>query len=365
MDDPPLPSPPPRGGREFGFGIVGCGVIAPFHARAVGELPNARLAAVCDVVAERAERIGREFGAPHLTDVDELLARDDVDVVSVCVPSGMHADFGVRAAAAGKHVVVEKPIDITLEAADRLIAACREHGVALTVISQRRYEPGVQEMRELIDAGRLGRLILGDAVIKWYRSQDYYDSGDWRGTHALDGGGCLMNQGVHYVDLLVWMMGPVDRVFARCTTAAHDIEVEDIAAAVLAFRSGAVGVLEASTAVFPGLPERLEVTGTRGTLIVEAGRLIVRQLKDEQGETSPYGTKLAREAGGQPGAAAEPAAMSHDRHRQQLADFLAALDEGREPPLSGEEARRPLEIILAVYESARTGREVTLPLTRD
>lgn len=351
--------------RVHGFGIVGCGVIAPFHARALGELPNARLVAVCDVVAERAERIGREFGVPHTAEFDELLARPDVDVVCVCVPSGMHADFGVRAAAAGKQVVVEKPIDITLEAADRLIAACREHGVALTVISQRRYEPGVQEMRALIDAGRLGRLVLGDAIVKWYRSQAYYDSGDWRGTYALDGGGCLMNQGVHYVDLLQWMMGPVERVFARCATAAHDIEVEDIATALLSFRSGAIGVLEASTAVYPGLPERLEVSGTGGTLIVETGRLIVRQLEDEQGETSPYGTKLARDAGGDAGAAAEPAAMSHERHRRQLADFLSAVEEGRRPPVSGEEARLPLEVILAVYESARTGREVTLPLTRD
>src|SRR2546423_1035175 len=215
--------------RTFGFGIVGCGVIAPFHARAVSELPTARLVAVADTVAEQAERRGAEFGVDHHADVDELLARPDVDVVSVCVPSGLHAEIGVRAAAAGKHLVVEKPIDVTLEAADRLIAACREAGVKLTVISQRRHEPGMVRLRELVDQGRLGRLVEGDSVIKWYRTQDYYDSGDWRGTWALDGGGALMNQGVHYVDLLQWIMGPVERVFARCRTAAHQrIEVEDI-----------------------------------------------------------------------------------------------------------------------------------------
>ncbi|HEY4025894.1 MAG TPA: Gfo/Idh/MocA family oxidoreductase, partial [Candidatus Dormibacteraeota bacterium] len=259
--------------RTYGFGIIGCGVIAPFHARAVGELPNARLVAVADVIPERAGRLAAEFGAEAHTEVDALLARPDVDVVSVCVPSGLHAEIGVRAAAAGKHVVVEKPIDITLEAADRLIAACRDRGVTMTVISQNRFRPAVQRLRELIDAGRLGRLVVGDAVVKWYRSQDYYDSGDWRGTWALDGGGSLMNQGVHYTDLLQWMMGPVDRVFARCATATHErIEVEDVAVALLHFASGAVGVLEASTAVYPGLSERLEVTGTGGTVIIEAGR---------------------------------------------------------------------------------------------
>jgi UDP-N-acetyl-2-amino-2-deoxyglucuronate dehydrogenase len=351
--------------RMFGFGIIGCGVIAPFHARAISELPNARLVAVADTVAGQAERRGVEFGVDHHADVDALLARRDVDVVSVCVPSGLHAAIGVRAAAAGKHVVVEKPIDVSLEAADRLIAACHDSGMALTVISQHRYGSAVQRLRGLIDAGRLGRLISGDALIKWYRSQAYYGSGEWRGTWSLDGGGALMNQGVHYTDLLQWMMGPVDRVFARCETAAHEgIEVEDLAIAVLRFTSGAVGVLQASTAIYPGLPERLEVSGTGGTVIVEAGELRACELKDEKGETSAYGAKLqtseppAEENGG----AADPAAISHAGHRAQIADLLDAIEEGRPPLITGEEARKPLELILAVYRSAREGREVSLPL---
>ena len=351
--------------RTFGFGIIGCGVIAPFHARAVSELPNARLVAVADTVAEQAERRGAEFGVDHHAEVDALLARADVDVVSVCVPSGLHAEIGARAAAAGKHVVVEKPIDVTLEAADRLIVACRDHGVLLTVISQHRFGPAVQRLRGLIDAGRLGRLVSGDALIKWYRSQAYYDSGAWRGTWSLDGGGALMNQGVHYTDLLQWMMGPVDRVFARCATAAHEgIEVEDLAVAVLRFASGAIGVLQASTAIYPGLPERLEVTGTGGTVVVEAGRLRACELKDEKGETSAYGAKL--QAGEPPaeenGGAADPAAISHAGHRAQIADLLDAIETGRPAAITGEEARKPLELILAVYRSAREGREVPLPL---
>ena len=350
--------------RTFGFGIIGCGVIAPFHARAVGELPNARLVAVADTVAEKAEHRGAEFDVPYHTDIDALLERPDVDVVSICVPSGLHAEVGVRAAEAGKHVVVEKPIDVTLEAADRLIAACRDHGVALTVISQHRFGPDVRRLRELIDTGRLGRLVLGDALIKWYRSQDYYDSGDWRGTWALDGGGCLMNQGVHYTDLLQWMMGPVERVFARTATAVHErIEVEDIAVAVLHFTSGAVGVLQASTAVYPGLAERLEVTGSGGTVVIEVGRMRVCELKDEKGETSAYGAKVQRDEGAGNGGAADPVAISHAGHRAQIADLLDAIETGRPPAISGEDARRPLELILAVYRSAREGREVSLPLT--
>ena len=350
---------------SYGFGIIGCGVIAPFHARAIGDLPNARLVAVADVLTDRARSVAAKFGVEHV-ETDELLARPDVDVVCVCVPSGAHAEMGVRVAAAGKHVVVEKPIEITLEAADRLIDACRNHGVTLGVISQRRWDAGVRALKDLVDAGRLGRLVLGDAVVKWYRTQQYYDGGDWRGTWDLDGGGALMNQGVHYVDLLQWVMGPVESVFARCRTAAHErIEVEDIAVAVLSFASGAVGVLECTTAVYPGLSERLEVTGTGGTVIVEAGELKVRELKDEKGETDPYGGKLRPSAAGPAtvSAAANPGDISHLGHREQLRDLLRAIDSGGRPAISGEEARRPLEIILAVYESARTGRDVTLPLT--
>lgn len=349
--------------RSLGFAIVGCGVIAPFHAQAISDLPNARLVAVIDLDEERAAQRGAEFGVDHSTDLEAVLRRPDVDAVCVCVPSGRHAEVGVRAALAGKHLVVEKPMDVTLEAAGRLIEACRASGVQLTVISQHRYDPGVRRLRELLDSGRLGRPILGDAVVKWYRTQEYYDSGGWRGTWALDGGGCLMNQGVHYVDLLQWMMGPVDRVFARFSTAAHQIDVEDVVVAALRFRSGALGSLEASTAVYPGLPERLEVTGTGGTVIVEAGSLRVCELKDEKGETSPYGGKLrpAAPPGGETGSA-DPAAISHYGHREQIREFLAAIATGGEPMLSGEEGRKPLEIVLAVYESARTGREVQLPL---
>lgn len=349
--------------RVYGVAIVGCGVIAPFHAQAVGALPNAELRAVVDVVPERAQQRAKEFGGTPYTDLAEALARPDIDVVCVCVPSGLHAEVGTQAAAAGKHVLVEKPIDITLAAADKLINACRDNNVKLAVISQHRFGPAMRQVREALQAGRFGRLLIGDAVIKWYRSQDYYNSGAWRGTWELDGGGALMNQGVHYIDQLQWTMGPVTSITARTGTLDHDIAVEDVGLALVGFANGALGTIQGSTAVYPGLPERLEISGTDGTAIVEAGKIKVWEFKDEKGEAGAYGTKVQTDAA--PAAAtgaADPAAISWEGHRQQLADLLEAIEEDREPAINGEDARKPLEIILAIYESAKTGREVRLPL---
>lgn len=343
--------------REWGFAIVGGGVISAWHVEALTGLSNARIRAVVDVVAEVAERRGREWGIDAYTSLDAALDRDDVDVVTVCLPSGLHAEVGIRVAEAGKHLVVEKPIEVTLDAADRLIAACERAGVGLGVISQHRYDPGVVRLRQAAEAGRLGQLILGEAAVKWYRTDQYYSSAGWRGTRSMDGGGCLMNQGIHYVDLLLWMMGPVRRVFARCATAAHTLEVEDVAVAVLEFANGAVGTITASTAVYPGLPERLEITGTGGTVVVEVGQIRAWELKDEKGETSPYGRKLRWSPAG-----AEAPVDRAATHRAQLAEILAALESGRPPPVEAGEARRCLELILAIYESARLGCDVELPL---
>jgi UDP-N-acetyl-2-amino-2-deoxyglucuronate dehydrogenase len=344
--------------RRHGFGIVGCGVIALVHADAIAGLPGARLVAVADSVPEKAKAFAEERGVGWETDLDALLARRDIDIVCVCVPSGLHADIGVRAARAGKHLVVEKPIDVTVAAADRLLDAAESAGVLLTVISQHRFDPGPRRLRDLAGQGRLGRLILGDAVIKWYRSQGYYDSGDWRGTWALDGGGALMNQGVHYVDLLCWIMGPVEEVTALCATQSHAIEVEDVALALLRFRSGAVGLLQATTAAYPGLPERLEISGTGGSVIVEGGELKMAELVDEKGDVGAYGRAPGSSAPAGATAAADPAAVASEAHQAQLADFLAALDGAGRPLVTGEQARANVAVICAVYESARSGRPV-------
>jgi len=335
-----------------GFGIVGTGVIAAIHADAIAMVPDARLAAVTDVAVGAAAAFAAAHGCAPEPDLDALLARPDVDVVSVCVPSGLHAEVGVRAARAGKHLVVEKPIDVTLEAADRLIDAARAAGVALTVISQHRFDPGLIEAKRLLDEGALGRLVLGEASTKWYRTQAYYDSAAWRGTRAMDGGS-LMNQGIHYVDLLRWCMGPVREVTALCATQTHQIEVEDTSLAALRFSSGALGTIVSSTSVFPGFAQRLEITGTGGTITIEDGAIVRRSLAGG-----------AHEPGGPPGgpaaAGSNPAAVDVASHAAQLADLLAAIEAGRRPAVTGESGRAALEIICAIYESARTGRAVTL-----
>jgi UDP-N-acetyl-2-amino-2-deoxyglucuronate dehydrogenase len=350
-----------------GFGIVGTGVIATIHADAIAMLSetglaDARLVAVTDVARGAAIALATARGCAAEADLDALLARRDVEVVCVCVPSGLHAAIGIQAAKAGKHLVVEKPIDVSLAAADRLIEAARTAGVALTVISQHRFDPGLVELKRLLDDRALGRLVLGEASTKWYRTQGYYDSAAWRGTWAMDGGS-LMNQGVHYVDLLLWCLGPAAEVTAMCTTQAHQIEVEDTALAIARFASGAVGTILSSTAARPGFPQRLEITGTAGTVTIEDGRIVRRALADpdpkpSEGSRSP--AAATADADADRSAAADPAALETASHAAQLADLLDAVDTGREPAVSGADGRAALEIVLAVYESSRTGRPVTL-----
>jgi UDP-N-acetyl-2-amino-2-deoxyglucuronate dehydrogenase len=343
---------------SHGFAIIGTGVIAAVHADAIATLPGARLVAVTDIDAGLAVAFAGRRGCEAEPDLAPLLARADVDVVCVCVPSGLHAEIGIRAAKAGKHLVVEKPIDVTVAAADRLIEAARAAGVALTVISQHRFDPDLIELKRLLGDGALGRLVLGEASTKWYRSQAYYDSAGWRGTWAMDGGS-LMNQGIHYVDLLRWCMGPVAEVTAVCVTEAHQIEVEDTALAVVRFSSGAVGTILSSTAAFPGFPQRLEITGTEGTVIVENG-WIVRRAFGAGARAGGDGGPADGAGLGAAAAGSDPAALGVTSHAAQIADLLAAIDEGREPAVGGEAGREVLEIVCAVYESARTGRNVTL-----
>jgi UDP-N-acetyl-2-amino-2-deoxyglucuronate dehydrogenase len=350
-----------------GFGIVGGGVIGSVHAEAIGMVPGARLAAVTDVVPGRAKELASRYGCAAEPDLNALLARPDVDVVSVCVPSGQHADVGTQAVAAGKHLVIEKPIDVTLDAADRLIGAARAAGVVMTVISQHRFDTGLDELRRLLDSGALGRLVLGESSTKWYRTQGYYDSAAWRGTWAMDGGS-LMNQGVHYVDLLRWCMGPVTEVTAVCATQAHQVEVEDTALAIVRFASGALGTIVSSTAVYPGFSQRLEITGTEGTVIVEDGRIVRRALRagppgpgesgGPAGQVTAPAEPVAADAAD---AAAHPGGIDPASHAAQIADLLRAIDQGRQPSVTGQNARDTLEIVCAVYESARDGRTVVIP----
>ena len=357
------------------FAVVGCGTIAPTHAEALAALPpgEAELTACADLVPERAAAFAARFGCRALP-LEAVLAAPDIDAVSVCTPSGLHAEIGARALAAGRHVVVEKPMDIALDACDRLLQAQRVAGRALAVISQHRFDPASVGVKRALDGGDLGPLVLADARIPWYRTQDYYDSGDWRGTWALDGGGCLMNQGVHTVDLLRWLCGPVATVYAQMRTAAHArIEVEDVVSATLTFASGAVGTLMASTAAYPGFPARLALYGTQGSAVIEGDRLQTlaiqgRETLDGQQATehalqvAQGGTRAAtaRAESGALQAAADPSALWGDAHRAQLQDFIHCCRTGATPLVDGLQGRLAVELVLAVYESARRGEAVRL-----
>ncbi|HET7018293.1 MAG TPA: Gfo/Idh/MocA family oxidoreductase [Streptosporangiaceae bacterium] len=345
----------------IGFGVVGVGAIAGTHARAISIVPGARLVAVTDSSLESARRFAQtQPGCEAEPSLDALLARDDVDIVCVCTPSGFHAAVGKKAAQAGKHLVIEKPIDVTLEAADELIETATRAGVQLTVISQHRFDPGLVELRELIGQNRLGTLLLGHASTKWYRTQGYYDSAAWRGTWELDGGS-LMNQGIHYVDLLLASLGPVDEVTAISATQAHQIEVEDTALALLRFRNGALGTLVSSTCVYPGFAQRLEVTGTGGTVVIEDGEIVSRGLRADQAASA------TGQAEPPPPATAEGAftpAVGDAAHAAQLTDFLSAIRDDRPPAVTAQDGRDALEVVLAVYESSRQGRPIKLGVLR-
>jgi predicted dehydrogenase len=333
--------------HDLGFAIIGSGMIARYHAQAISQTPGARLVTLCASSAERAAQAEATFGVPVTSNFDALLARPDVHVVCICTPSGMHATQAIAAARAGKHVLVEKPLALTLADADAIIAAARESGVLLAVALQRRTDPAFVAVRAAIVSGELGRMALGSVTIPYLRPQSYYAQAAWRGTWALDGGGALMNQGIHLADLLLWFMGDVAEVSARFDTRARAIEVEDCVTAALRFTSGALGTIAATTLAAPGFPHRVEVYGERGGVQIE-GEAVVRW-EVEGGESR------AAAAPQSAGAGASPTGISAEGHTRLVADLVAAVREGRAPLVSGEEGRRSLALVLAVYESARSG----------
>lgn len=341
---------------KFGYGIVGCGVIAPWHARAVKNLPNADLIAVCDIELPKAEKLKEDFEAQYIyTDYNELLAREDIDVISICTPSGHHHEVAIAAAKAGKHVLSEKPLDVTHEHMDAMIKACRDADVKLACIFQRRTSKLWQLVKQAVDEQRFGKLVLGSAYLKYFRSQQYYDSAGWRGTWALDGGGALMNQGVHLIDLFRWIMGPVDTIFAFADHLARNIEVEDTCVASVKFASGAFGTMEGTTSVTPGLNHRMELHGEDGTIRIDGENIVSWDVPGENKDE--VAAQLSDNIGD---AASDPTAIAGDGHQMQIADLLAAINEGREPMVNGEEARKAVEFILAVYKSAQSGQPVKL-----
>jgi len=344
----------------LGFAIVGCGMIARFHARALAEVPGAVLKAVVSRSAANAEKMIQELGTPcdAATDLGAVLKRKDVDVVIVTTPSGAHMEPAVAAANAGKHVVVEKPLEINLERCDKIIDACERNKVLLCTIFPSRFGDANQELKKAIDAGRFGRLTLGETACKWWRPQSYYDEGGWKGTQALDGGGALMNQAIHNVDLLQWMMGPVTHIAGFTAMLAHQrIEVEDTAVACVRFKNGALGVIQATTSVWPGLPKTIAIHGDKGSAVIEQDDLLRWEFDPEAATDKHLRERFAVKTGAS-GGSSNPAAISHVYHARQLADFVQAIGAGKKPLVDGREGRKAVEIILGIYQSTMSGRVV-------
>ncbi|MGN7383989.1 Gfo/Idh/MocA family protein [Paenibacillus sp. SAFN-117] len=339
--------------RKLRFAIVGAGVIAPFHAKAITSNPQAELVAIADVEKPKAKKLAEEFSVKDIyTDYEIMLQREDIDAVSICVPSGLHAEVAIAAAEAGKHIFCEKPLDITVDKMDRMIRTARERQVKLGVVYQRRTFPAAIATRKAIQEGKLGKLVLGDAYLKYYRSPEYYRSAGWRGTWELDGGGALMNQGVHGVDLIQWMVGDVESVFAYSAPLVRSIEVEDTAVAAIKYKNGAFGVIQGTTSVYPGMETRFEIHGENGTIIFGDSGIKQWSFADSQEEAPQVEGTLA--------ASSSATNISNDGHFVLVDDLIQAIREDRDPMITGEEASKAVKLILAIYESARTGREIKL-----
>ena len=349
----------------IGFGLVGCGMISRFHARAIEHIRGAKLVACFDMFPQAVDKFAADENCTGYHDLHQMLADPNVDVVTICTPSGSHRDPAVAAANAGKHVVVEKPLEITLKRCDAIINACRKNKVKLAAIMPSRFSPANIALKEAIQAGRFGKLTLGDTYVKWWRTQDYYDSGGWRGTWALDGGGAFMNQGMHNVDLLYWFRGDVAEVSAITDTLAHKrIEVEDTGVAALRFKNNAIGTITCTTSVWPGLLKKTEIHGTQGSVIVEQDDVLTWEFEKKSPQDAAIRRKFAPGKSGT-GGASDPTAISYTGHMAQLKDFIKAIQTSSKPLVAGEDGRKSVEIILAIYKSSWSGKRVSLPLKSD
>jgi UDP-N-acetyl-2-amino-2-deoxyglucuronate dehydrogenase len=349
----------------FGFGIIGCGMIANFHAKAIADIKGAKLVACFDNYGPAAEKLAATYKCKSYAKLEDMLADPNVNVVTIGTPSGAHMEPAVMAANAGKHVIVEKPLEITLKRCDAIIEACEKNKVKLSAIFPSRFHDSSREMKKAIEANRFGKLTMGDAYVKWFRTQQYYDAGKWRGTWELDGGGALMNQAIHCVDLLTWLMGPVVEIRAQTATLAHErIAVEDTAVATLKFANGALGVIEATTAAYPGYLKRIEVHGSEGSAVMEEEDLVKWDfLKTDKRDKMILEAMNSRKSTG--GGAGDPTAIGHHGHSRQFEDLLDAVKKNRTPGVDGVEGRRSVEIILGIYKAAETGKPVYLPLEKD
>jgi UDP-N-acetyl-2-amino-2-deoxyglucuronate dehydrogenase len=339
---------------EFRIALVGCGRIAKNHFDTIAQIDGLRLVAVCDDVEERARDAGRQWGVPAFTSLDRMLAEVPSDVVTIATPSGLHPEHAMRVAAAGRHVISEKPMAISLADADAMVEACARAGVQLFVVKQNRLNPPIQLLRRAVDKGRFGRMYVANCTVRWTRPQEYYDQAPWRGTWALDGG-AFMNQASHYVDLLQWLMGPIESVVAKTATLARRIEAEDTGAAIIRFKSGAIGVMEVTMLTYPkNLEGSITLLGEKGS--VRIGGTAVNRIETWQFADYDDDDRLVESS------STSPTSVYGFGHLPYYQNVLSVLRGEAMPQTDGQEGRKSLELILGIYEAARTGREVAFPL---
>jgi UDP-N-acetyl-2-amino-2-deoxyglucuronate dehydrogenase len=341
--------------RDFRIGIVGCGRISQFHVEAIAKVDGLTLAAVCDIDESRARAAGEKAGVPSFGSLEAMLGGADLDIVAVCTPSGLHPEHGIAAAKAGKHVVSEKPMALSLDSAEALIAACDAAGVKLFVVKQNRLNPPIQLLKRAVERGRFGRIFMANVTVRWQRPQEYYDAEPWRGTWKFDGG-AIMNQASHYVDLVQWLIGPVESVVAKTATQARKIEAEDSGAAVLHFRGGAIGVIEVNVLTYPrNFEGSIAIMGEKGT--VKIGGTSVNKVEHWSFAEYDDDDKLV-----QTGAInTNPPTIYGFGHEGYYRNVVAVLRGQAKADTDGREGRKSLALILAIYESARTGREIVIP----
>lgn len=341
--------------KVLGFAVIGCGRVSPKHLEAISHHPQAKLVAVCDVKADRAEQAARRYRTKAYTSFEEVLKLPEVDVVTICTPSGLHPKLGMQAAQAGKHVIVEKPIGVTVAAAHQLIAACEKAQVKLCVILQNRFNQPMLELKELIDSQRLGDIYLANVCVRWFRAQSYYED-EWHGTRALDGG-VLMNQSIHHIDALIWLLGMPKRVRAYTGTLAHQMEMEDTATAILEFPNGALATIEASTVTYPeNLEGSVAVFGSQGSVKVGGTALNKWVIYKVAGHLDEEVELLAHQPG-------DPDSVYGYSHPKVIDDMIQAILNDRQPLTHGLEGTRSLRVVEAMYTSAATGKDVELKET--
>jgi predicted dehydrogenase len=331
--------------NKLGFGIIGTGAIALHHAKSIQELEGCYLVAVCSSTPERAKEASQKYGIPAYSNIDDFLLREDLDIVSICTQSGKHMEPIIAAAKAGKHIITEKPLEVSVDRANRIISVCRSQGVKLSVIFQSRFNPAYLKLKQVVRSGSLGKLLLGNAYIKWYRDKAYYNQSNWKGTLKGDGGAALINQGIHTIDLLLDIMQDVESVFGQVKTMVHNIEGEDVGVALLTFKNGAMGTIEGGTALYPGYKERLEIFGENGSIIYEGGEIVEWNIKGKKVVTDEFIKNAST-------GASDPLSIDYNLHKAQIKDMIEAVHEDREPIVNGIAAIKSLELISAIYKSS-------------